>query len=45
MLIIKHSVSSEKRPDQTGMTVFRELHKKLGFRESDGWLYGKKKSH
>ena len=24
MLIIKHSVSSEKRPDQTGMTVIRE---------------------
>ena len=38
MLIIKHSVSSEKRPDQTGMTVIRDLHKKVGFRESDGWF-------
>ena len=38
MLIIKHSVSSEKRPDQTGMLVIRELHKKVGFRESEGWL-------
>ena len=38
MLIIKHSVSSEKRPDQTGMLVIRELHKKVGFSESEGWL-------
>lgn len=38
MLIIKHSVSSEKRPDQTGMTVIRDLHKKSGFRESEGWI-------
>ena len=38
MLIIKHSVSSEKRPDQTGMLIIRELHKKVGFRESEGWL-------
>ena len=27
MLIVQHSVSSEKRPDQIGMTVIRELHK------------------
>ena len=38
MLIIKHSVSSEKRPDQTGMTVIRELHKKPCFTEIDGWV-------
>ena len=38
MLIVKHSVSSEKRPDQTGMTVIRDLHKKEGFRECDGWI-------
>lgn len=31
MLIIKHSVSSEARPDQTGMTVVRDLNKKAGF--------------
>ena len=36
MLIVKHSVNSEKRPDQAGMTVIRELHKKPGFTESDG---------
>lgn len=28
MLIVKHSVSSEKRPDQSGMTVIKELFKK-----------------
>ena len=38
MLIAKHSVSSEKRPDQTGMTVIRDLHKKSGFTENDGWI-------
>ena len=38
MLIVKHSVSSEKRPDQTGMTVIRDLHKKPGFTERDGWI-------
>ena len=37
MLIIKHSVSSEKRPDQSGMTVVRELFKKPGFTANDGW--------
>ena len=38
MIIIKHSVSSEKRPDQTKMTVIRELHKKYGFTENEGWV-------
>ena len=37
MLIIKHSVSSEKRPDQTTMTVIRDLNKKDGFTINDGW--------
>lgn len=36
MLIIKHSVSSEKKPDQTTMTVIRELNKKIGFTINDG---------
>ena len=38
MLIVKHSVSLEKRPDQTGMTVIREFHKKPGFTENDGLI-------
>lgn len=37
MLIIKHSISSEKKPDQTTMTVIRELNKKIGFTVNDGW--------
>ena len=37
MMIMKHSVSSEKRPDQSKMTVIRELHKKPGFTVDDGW--------
>ena len=37
MLIIKHSVCSEKKPDQTTMTVIRELNKKDGFTINDGW--------
>ena len=37
MIIIKHSVSSEAKPDQTTMTVVRDLHKKPGFTVSDGW--------
>ena len=37
MLILKHTVSSEVRPDQTGMTVVRDLHKKPGFTVNDGW--------
>ena len=36
-IIVKHSVSSEKRPDQTGMTVVKELFKKPGFTSEDGW--------
>ena len=40
MLIIKHSVSSEIRPDQTGMKVIPELHKKDGFTANDGWEKG-----
>ena len=38
MLILKHSVSSEKKPDQTRMTVVRDLHKKAGFTVADGWI-------
>ena len=37
MLILKHSVSSEKRPDQTNMTVIRKMHQKHGFTVDDGW--------
>ena len=37
MLILKHSVSSEKSPDQTRMTVINKLHKVEGFTEIDGW--------
>lgn len=37
MLILKHSVSSEARPDQTEMTDIRDLHKKPGFTVNDGW--------
>ena len=37
MLILKHSVSSEKSPDQTRMTVISKLHKVEGFTELDGW--------
>lgn len=37
MTIVKHSVSSEKRPDQTVMTVIKELFKKAGFTANDGW--------
>ena len=28
-IIIKHSVSSEDRPDQSGMRVIQDLHKKM----------------
>lgn len=43
MLIVKHSVSSEIKPDQTGMLVIPNLHKKPGFKIEDGWelRYGK----
>ena len=37
MFIIKHSVSSEKRPDQTKMRVIPDLLKKSGFTTNDGW--------
>ena len=37
MLILKHSVSSETRPDQSRMKVIRDLHKKPGFTVNDGW--------
>ena len=40
MLIIKHSVSSEARPDQTRMKVIPELYKKDGFTARDGWEIG-----
>ena len=37
-IIIKHSVSSADRPDQSGMTVITSLHKKDdGFGVSNGW--------
>jgi DDE superfamily endonuclease len=37
MFIIKHSASSEDKPDQTTMKVIPELHKKEGFTVNDGW--------
>ena len=40
MLIIKHSVSSETRPDQERMMVIPELRKKDGFTARDGWEIG-----
>ena len=37
-IIIKHSVSSADRPDQSSMRVIRDLHKKDdGYGVSDGW--------
>lgn len=36
-LIIKHSKSSLSKPDQTTMTVKRNLSKQKGFRREDGW--------
>lgn len=35
--IVKHSVSSTTRADQTGMRVISNLHKVVGFRREDGW--------
>ena len=36
--IIKHSVSSATRPDQSKMKVIQDLHKKDdGFGDSNGW--------
>lgn len=37
MLIIKHAVSSESRPDQTKMRVIHDLFKKEGYKDSNGW--------
>ena len=37
MLIIEYSVSSERRPDQTRMTVVRDSNKKAGFTVEDEW--------
>lgn len=38
LIIIKHSISSLERPDQSRMTVVVQLHKKDdGFGEKDGW--------
>jgi hypothetical protein len=38
MMIIKHSVSSFARPDQSNMKVIRQMHKEnKGFGEADGW--------
>ena len=37
MFIIKHSVSSAARADQTGMRVIPNLHKSVGFTVDDGW--------
>lgn len=36
MLIIKHTVSSESRPDQTKMRVIHDLFKKEGYKDSNG---------
>lgn len=37
-IIIKHSIGSEARPDQTGMRVISDMHKKNdGFGEKHGW--------
>ena len=37
-IIIKHSVSSADRPDQSGMKVIQDLYKKdTGFGLKDGW--------
>ena len=37
-VIVKHSVSSAEKPDQSSMRVIRDLHRKNdGYGESDGW--------
>jgi DDE superfamily endonuclease len=41
MLIIKHSASSEMKPDQTKMKVITDLFKKEGFTHRDGWIINK----
>lgn len=38
-IIIKHSVGSEERPDQSSMRVIQDLHKKNeGFGSNHGWV-------
>lgn len=37
MIIIKHSISSLTRPDQSGMRVIRDLFKKPEFGSINGW--------
>ena len=37
MFIIKHSISSAARADQTGMRVIPSLHRSVGFTVNDGW--------
>jgi hypothetical protein len=37
MIIIKHSISSLTRPDQSGMRVIRDLYKKPEFGSANGW--------
>ena len=37
MIIIKHSVSSKLRPDQSSMKVIKELFKRPDFGERNGW--------
>jgi hypothetical protein len=38
MLTIKHSQSSESKPDQTKMKIITDLFKREGFRAEDGWV-------
>ena len=40
MIILKHSISSLARPDQTGMKICSKLNKTPGFKPSDGWVLG-----
>lgn len=37
MLIIKHSVTAKKSPNELKMKVIQNLHKKEGFKDGDGW--------
>ena len=37
MIIIKHSVLSLARPDQSGTRVIKDLHKKPEFGNTNGW--------
>ena len=40
MFILKHSQSSDLKPDQTSMKVVKNLFKKPGFSSRDGWTSG-----